>query len=209
MRTRWIPVMVAMFMVLAASAGSSASVDRNSVRYRDVTLPAGTVIPLVLDSYVASDTSRVESPVRAHVRSPIVINGVTAIPAGSQLAGYVTQAERGGRISGHARVAFRFTRLTTPRSRELDVRTSTVARVARSTKAKDARTIGIPAAGGAVVGALVGGKKGAAIGAAAGAGGGTAVALSTRGPEVRLGRGAVASVRLLSPLTIRVATPAR
>ena len=208
MRTKWIPVMFAMVMVLAAPARTSATVDRDAVRYRTVTLPAGTVIPLVLDSYVASDTSRIESPVRAHVRRPIVINGLTAIPAGSQLTGYITQAERGGRVSGHARVAFRFTRLTTPRSQQLDVRTSTVARVARSTKAKDARTIGIPAAGGAVVGALVGGKKGAAIGAAAGAGGGTAVALSTRGPEVRLGRGAVASVRLLSPLTIRVAAPA-
>ena len=209
MRTKWIPVMLAMAMVFAASAGTSATVDRGVTRYRNVTLPAGTVIPLVLDSYVASDTSRIESPVRAHVRRPIVVNGVTVIPAGSQLAGYVTQAERGGRVSGHARVAFRFNRLTTPQSQQLVVRTSTVARVARSTKAKDARTIGIPAAGGAVVGAIVGGKKGAAIGAAAGAGGGTAVALSTRGPEVRLGRGAVASVRLLSPLTIQVATTAQ
>ena len=42
--------------------------------------------------------------------------------------------------------------------------------VAPATKKKDALTIGLPAAGGAVVGALVDGKKGAGIGAAVGGG---------------------------------------
>ncbi len=74
--------------------------------------------------------------------------------------------------------------------------------VAPATKKKDALTIGIPAAGGAVVGALIGGKKGAGIGAAAGGGAGTAAVLTTRGKDVRVGRGAVLSVRLTSPLTV-------
>jgi hypothetical protein len=74
----------------------------------------------------------------------------------------------------------------------------------RSAKEKDARNIAVPAAGGAVVGAIVGGKKGAAIGAAAGGGAGTAYVMSTRGPEVRLGRNAAVSVRLAEPLRIRV-----
>ena len=210
MKTRWIRSILAAAMVIGASLGTTAAANRDAAYVRNVTLPAGTVIPLVLDSYVASDTSRIESPVRAHVQRAIVINGVTAVPAGSVLVGHVTRAERGGRVKGQAHLAFRFDYLTPARSNhQVAVSTSSVSRAARSTKAKDARTIGIPAAGGAVVGALVGGKKGAAIGAAAGAGGGTAVALSTRGPEVRLGRGAVASVRLLSPLTIRVATTAQ
>jgi hypothetical protein len=76
--------------------------------------------------------------------------------------------------------------------------------VAPATKKKDAMTIGVPAAGGAVVGGLVGGKKGAAVGALAGGGGGTAVVLATRGKDVRIGRGAVLAVRLSAPLTVRV-----
>ena len=76
--------------------------------------------------------------------------------------------------------------------------------VAPATKKKDALKIGVPAAGGALVGALVGGKKGAGIGALAGGGAGTAYVLTTRGKEVRLGRGATVSVRLASPLTVRV-----
>jgi len=84
------------------------------------------------------------------------------------------------------------------------ISTSAVARQAPATKGRDATTIAIPAAGGAVIGAVTAGKKGAAIGAAAGGGAGTAVVLSTRGREVRLGRGALVGVRLLEPITVRV-----
>jgi hypothetical protein len=54
----------------------------------------------------------------------------------------------------------------------------------------------LPAVGGAIIGGLIDGKKGAAIGAGVGGGAGTAVVLTTRGKEVRLGRGAVVSIRL-------------
>ena len=76
--------------------------------------------------------------------------------------------------------------------------------VAPATKKKDALTIGVPEAGGAAIGALVGGKKGAGIGALVGGGGGTAVVLSTRGKEIRVGRGATLDVSLIEPLTVRV-----
>lgn len=201
---KWIPAALAAVIVLATSAASLTADARRSP-YRDVTLPAGTVIPIVLDSYVASDTSRIESPVRAHVRNAVVIDGRTVIPAGSALVGHVTRAERAGRVQGRSHIAFRFDQLTLARSNQrLAINTSSVSRIGRTTKGKDAATIGIPAAGGAVIGAIAGGKKGAAIGAAAGAGGGTAVVLSTRGEDVRLGSGYVATVRLLSPMTIRV-----
>jgi hypothetical protein len=60
----------------------------------------------------------------------------------------------------------------------------------------------LPAAGGAIVGALTAGRKGAAIGAAVGGGAGTAVVLSTRGKDVRMGEGALIVVRLDQPLLI-------
>ena len=74
--------------------------------------------------------------------------------------------------------------------------------VAPATKKKDALSIGLPAAGGAVIGAIVGGKKGAGIGALTGGGAGTAVVLSTRGRDVRVGRGAVLAIRLAEPLRV-------
>ncbi|HXT71584.1 MAG TPA: hypothetical protein VN700_17640 [Vicinamibacterales bacterium] len=205
MRSRWIPATLAVLTIALGSVGLAAATDREMARYRDVTLPAGTLLSVTLDSYVASDTSRIEGPVRAHVRQPVLVNGVVAIPAGSALVGHITHVERGGRVSGRANVAFRFDSLSPARTNEHHaIRTSVVSRTAKSTKGRDVKTIAIPAAGGAIVGAIVGGKKGAAIGAAAGGGGGTAVAMSTRGPEVRLGRGYAATVRLLSPVTVRV-----
>lgn len=111
MKARWIPAGVAVAMFSIASLAATDSSRGGGVRYRDVTLPAGTLIPVVLDTYVASDTSRVESPVRAHVQRAVAVNGVVVIPAGSALAGHVTHADRGGRVNGRANVAFRFHQL--------------------------------------------------------------------------------------------------
>ena len=61
-----------------------------------------------------------------------------------------------------------------------------------------------PAAGGAVIGRVVGGKKAAREGALIGGAAGTGYVLSTRGKEVRLGKGANLSVRLTAPVTVRV-----
>ena len=186
------------------SSATAEAAPEPAVRYREITLPAGTVLPLTLDSHVASDSSRVEDDVRAHLRRAIVVDGITVIPAGSSVVGDVTSVARPGRVKGRGHIAFRFRGLTTESNGRSTIRTSSVSRLAPATKRQDAAKIGLPAAGGAVIGAITGGKKGAAIGAAAGGGAGTAVVLSTRGREVRLGPGAAVSVRLLEPVTLRV-----
>jgi hypothetical protein len=177
-----------------------------AAEYRDVTVPAGTVLPLELRSAVASDTSHVEDPVRATLRRAISVDGAPVLPAGTVVAGHVTAAERSARVKGRARVAFRFNRIDLPgEGGQLAIRTGTVTRVAAATKKQDAAKIGAGAAGGAIVGGLLGGGDGAAKGAAVGGGAGTAVVLSTRGKEVRLGAGTRVSVKLAAPLTVRVA----
>ena len=189
---------------VVASTGVLTAATGDSTRLRAIRVPAGTTLPITLDSHVASDTSRVEDTVRARTRRAIVIDGDTAIPAGSTLIGHVTSVQRPGRVKGRGRVAFRFDQLQLAGSgQRVRISTSAIARQAPATKGRDAQIIGFPAAGGAVIGALTGGKKGAAIGAAAGGGAGTAVVLSTRGREVRLGPGATGSVTLLQPVTVR------
>ena len=178
-------------------AGTTLTAD-----VRDVTLPAGTLMRLRLENAVGSDISSVESPVRARLVSPIVVDGRNVVPAGSAVTGFVTQAVRSGKVQGRARLGLRFSTLLDGDER-YRINTRTWSRTAPGTKKNDALKIGVPAAGGAIVGGLVGGKKGAAIGAAAGGGGGTAVVLSTRGKEVRLGRGAVLLVRLAQDVRIR------
>lgn len=178
----------------------------DEARYREVTIPAGTILRLRVTRGFGSDISQVEDSVSATLDRSIVVDGRAALPAGSTANGYVVEATRPGRVKGRGRVAVRFNRIEPARAdRTYAMQTRSWVAVAPATKKKDAMTIGIPAAGGALVGALVDGKKGAGIGAAAGGGAGTAVVLTTRGKDVRIGRGAVLSVRLSAPLTVRVA----
>lgn len=195
----------------SADAASSSAVAAGGVRTsaretsREITIPAGTQLPIVLDTPVASNTSRVEAPVRAHLARAIVVRGLAALPEGSRVDGVVADAKQSGRVKGRAHVALRFNGIV-PRGTEqrYEIRTAAVGRTAPGTKKKDALEIGAPAAGGALIGALVGGKKGALIGGAAGGGAGTAVVLSTRGKEVRLAQGTRLTLRLVEPVTVHV-----
>jgi hypothetical protein len=191
----------------AATAGKKKDAVPEVV-WREVTIPAGTSLPLVLETPVASDTSRIEEPVTAHLTRAITVDGVEVVPEGSTVSGVVTDATRSGKVKGRAHVAIRFDTLVPrgPRNdgERYEIHTAAVGRTAPATTKKDAIEIGAPAAGGAIIGGIVGGKKGAAIGAAAGGGAGTAVVLSQRGKEVRLGKGASLSLELTEPLTVRV-----
>jgi hypothetical protein len=178
---------------------SSARIDRQ------VTIPAGTVLRLSVTRGFGSDISRVEDPVSATLARSVVIGGQTVLPVGSRASGYVSEATRPGKVKGRGRVAVRFTRITPANHiATYNVRTRSWVAVAPATKKKDALTIGIPAAGGAALGALIDGKKGAGVGAAVGGGAGTAAVLTTRGKDVRVGRGAALNIRLTAPLTINV-----
>ena len=182
------------FMLVAGASAETA--DR-------ITIPAGTAMRVRLESNVGSDTSSPRDHVRGRLAQPLVIDGRTAIPAGSGVSGTVVEAQEAGRVKGRGRLSLRFTSLTSARTDDsYRIRTRTWTKVAPGNKQKDAATIGLPAAGGAIVGALTGGRKGAAIGAAVGGGAGTAVVLSTRGKDVRMGEGAIIVVRLDQPLLI-------
>jgi hypothetical protein len=178
--------------------------------WREITLPAGTRLPIILETTVGSDTSRVEEPVQARIARPVNLHGETVLAQGSRVTGVVTDATRSGKVKGRAHLAVRFDTLVPQGPNAADERykihTASVGRTAAGTKKKDALEIGAPAAGGALVGALLGGKKGALVGTAVGGGAGTAVVLSTRGKEVRLARGAALTLQLSEPLTIRVRT---
>jgi hypothetical protein len=189
----------------ASAPAASGDVRDVAQTWREVTIPAGTALPLVLDTGVGSDISRVEQPVQAHLARAVLVHGATVLPQGSAVSGVVTNAVRSGKVKGRAHVAVRFTSIA-PRGvdERYRIRTAAVGRTAPATKKKDAITIGAPAAGGAVIGGIIGGKKGAAIGTAVGGGGGTAAVLTTRGKEVHMGRGSIVTVRLTEPLTVKV-----
>ena len=185
-----------------STARPAAGQSSNPV-YRNVTIPAGTTLPLSLTSSVASDTSNVEDAVTAELSRPVMIDGRDVLPAGAQFSGNVTSADDSGHVRGRASIAFGFTSLRTAGT-QYDVQAEPVSHLAPATKSEDATKIGIGAGAGAVIGGLLGGKDGAAKGAVIGGGAGTGVVLATRGEEVRLGPGADVTTRLTAPLTVRV-----
>ena len=189
----------------AAPRGEAAAPRAEAAAWREVTIPTGTNLAVVLDTTVASATSEVEAPVNAHLSRSITVQGQTALPEGSRVSGVVTDATRAAKVKGLAHVGIRFNTVT-PRGddQRYTIHTAAVGRTAAATKKDDALKIGVPAAGGAVIGGLLGGKKGALIGGSAGGGAGTAVVLSTRGKEVTLPSGSALTLRLTQPLTVRI-----
>jgi hypothetical protein len=168
-----------------------------------ISIPSGTTLRVRLESTLASDRSSPRDLVRGQLVEPIVVDGRTVVPRGSTVSGIVTDATPSGRVKGRARISLRLTELTSARNgEEYAISTRTWTKVAPSTKKKDAATIAVPAAGGAVIGAIAGGRKGAAVGAAVGGGAGTGVVLATSGDEVRLGEGHVIHVRLNAPVVV-------
>jgi hypothetical protein len=174
--------------------------------YREITLPAGTVLPVSLETAVGSNISRVEQPVRARLRRAVRVNGVQVLPAGTIVNGHVTAAQRPGKVKGRGYVAMRFTQLDTPGEGTTKISSATISRLAPATKQKDTLQIVGPAAAGAVIGRIAGGKGAARKGAVIGGAAGTGYVLSTRGKDVRLGKGAPLSVRLTAPIRVRVAS---
>jgi len=170
---------------------------------REVTVPADTTIEATLETALASNTSRVEDPVRATLSSPLTVDGVTVVAAGGVLLGNVTSAQPSGKVKGRAHLGVLFDRLQVGEV-TYDINTTPIQYVAEGTKQDDATKIGIGAAAGAIIGGIAGGGKGAAVGSAIGAGGGTAVVLATPGEEVLLTSGTDVAVTLEDAFTVTV-----
>lgn len=187
----------------AASGAAPASATPAAVpapTAREVTIPANTRLTVTLATPVASDASRVEDVVLASLAQPVVIDGTTVLPSGTELRGTVLQSTRSGRVKGKASVAFRFDRMTV-RGEARPIQTARIAREAASSRGSDVKKGAIGGAVGAVVGGIAGGGSGAAIGAAAG---GTGTVLATRGNEVRLPAGTTVTTTLQKALTVLV-----
>jgi hypothetical protein len=165
-----------------------------------VTVPAGTEISVKILNTLASNTSKVEDPVKGSVAKSVVVSGATAIPAGSELSGNVIEANESGRVKGKASIAIRFDRLVV-RGEGHKIQTAQVARQAAQNKKEDVKKGGIGAGLGAVVGGVIGGGKGAAIGAVAGGAGGV---MATKGDEVHIAPGTVVTVLLQDSLVLSV-----
>ncbi len=168
-----------------------------------VVAPTGTTITIAVDQAISSATAQVGQEVTAHVVGDVTVGRDTVIRNGAAVKGKVTQAESSGRVKGRATLALGFNSVETSAGwRDIEAHMVEGTLKAPGTKKRDAATVGIGAAAGAVLGEIIGDKAG--LGAVIGGAAGTAVVLSTKGKEVQVEPGTQLGLELDQPLAITV-----
>jgi type IV secretion system protein VirB10 len=182
----------------------------------EITVPEGTVIPIVLTAFLNTKSSQVGDTLYADTTYPIWIQQRLVIPKGSTIRGTVTEVMRPGKIKGKGRLAVRFDDILLPNGvkhdlvavfkgihgsgdEKMDRKTETVS--GGASRGVDAGTVVGTSSEGAIIGAVVNqGAKGAVIGAGAGAAAGLAMVLFTRGRDLVLNPGTLFELELKRPM---------
>jgi hypothetical protein len=172
-----------------------------------VTIPADTLLPVVLDQTISTESASAGQEFNASLIEPITVGGKVAIPRDARATGHVVEANSSGRLTHRAHLSLTLDSVEVG-GKTYDIRTTTVARESSSHKKRNLIIIGGTSALGAIVGGIAGGGKGAAIGAAAGAGAGTAGAAITGKKRVTLPAESRLSFRLTEPVKVQVPTKA-
>src|SRR5262249_3638926 len=95
---------------------------------------------------------------------PIVVDGETIFPKGSDVYVKLTKVESAGRLSGKSELELQLDRIFLGKKSYL-LESNTFTNTGASQGGRTARTAGLGAAIGAAIGAISGGGKGAVIGA--------------------------------------------
>lgn len=173
---------------------------------KDVTLPAGTVVPVRITETLDSKTAQTNDAFHGSLAGDLMVDGVVAIPHGTAVMGRIADAKDAGHFKGSALLSLELTQATV-RGRRVTLTTETYSQQGSGRGKNTAEKAGGGGAFGAIVGALAGGGKGAAIGGLAGAAAGTGINAATRGQQVVIQSETLINFRLQSPVTVTVTIP--
>jgi len=169
-------------------AAQSGTNNSSTNRVAQLTLPSGTSIDVTLGTSLTSETASVGDAWSGSTRNASVLDGRNVIPSGSAVAGTVTSVTP-ARKGDRAMLDLGLTSVTVD-GRRYDVRGTTDAVIAGSTRARNLGAIAGGAAAGALIGQTVSGStKGTVIGAVIGGGAATGVVSQTKGWQVVLKQG--------------------
>ncbi len=164
-------------------------------------IPAGTQIAVRLIDGADSQQDSLGKTYRASVEQPVVVNGQTVIPRGSDAVAVLSDDQKSGKIQGRTVLTLAL-RSVSVNGRTYDLATSNVTKASGSRATKSGEIIGGGAALGAIIGGIAGGGKGAAIGALSGGALGTAAQVATSGEHVKVPSETVLNFTLQNPLDI-------
>jgi type IV secretion system protein VirB10 len=185
-------------------ASAPAPIPSATATFTELNIPAGTKVPVALKHAISTKTTQEGDAVYAETTFPVVANGRVLIPAGTYVQGRISHIQRAGHIKGRAEVLMHFTTLIYPSGYTVMLPGSVEnAPGVDKTSVKDQEgtirgdsqtgekvgTVASTAGTGAVIGGLSHGGKGALVGAGIGGAVGTAIALLSRGNDVKLDAG--------------------
>jgi hypothetical protein len=169
---------------------------------REVTLTAGTLIPVRIVETLVSDRMSEGDTFNATLDAPLRVNDLVIAERGAKAQGRVASLQQAGRVRGVSELAIELTSIRTSDGQTVRIQTDSFARQGEKELAKDAAKVGVAAGIGAAIGAIAGGGKGAGIGAAVGGAAGTGGVMATRGKPVTIPSETKISFRLSQPVTI-------
>ena len=165
-------------------------------------IPAGTKVALALKQAISTKTAKEGDAVYAETTFPVAIDNRIIIPPGTYVQGKITHVKRGGHVKGRAELLMHFTSMIYPNGYTVLLPASlenvpgaekSTVKDSEGTIQQDSQTgekVGTAAktagAGAAIGGLSTGSWKGAGIGAGIGGGVGAAIAMLSRGSDVRL-----------------------
>ena len=211
----WILGLVAVFAV----AVPAQELAQKPLPDPELVVPVGTVLPVVLNTYLNTKNTQVGDPFYADTAYPIWIQQRLVIPRGSIVKGVVTDVFRPGKIKGNGKLAIRFETILLPNGVEralvadfhgihgpgaekIDRKTETVEQGSTANAGADLGTVVGTAGQGAIIGGVAsrGGATGAGIGAGAGAMAGLAIVMLSRERNLVLEPGIQLDLELKQPL---------
>lgn len=205
-----------------APAEAVSATASNNTSSPQITVPAGTHLPLLLRNGINTRTAKAGDSVYFETAYPIAQNNRIVIPMGSFVRGHLLESKRPGLIKGRGELRMALEQITfpngytvsltaTPTSTDRDGREGVDAEgkiKGASGSGRDKMLVLATTAGGAYIGAVAGGAsinapgKGALIGGGSGAAAGLLAVLLTRGPEAELPRGTMLDVVFDRPLLL-------
>jgi hypothetical protein len=170
------------------SRESGSPRERRDVETRSedrIELPAGTHLTIRMIDGVDSERNSVGQTFAASLDEPVLVDGRTIIPRGSDVVVKLVDAKESGKLTGRATLTLDLVSLKA-NGRTVDVNSATVTEESSSRGERTAKVVGGTAALGTIIGAIAGGGKGAAIGLGAGAAAGAGAEILTKGQRVRI-----------------------
>jgi hypothetical protein len=166
-----------------------------------VVVPAGTVLAVRTNQDLSTKTAKTGTAFTGTLMTPITIEGRMAIPAGSDVHGVVTEAQKAGKFKGGATLGLTLNSVTV-KGHTYNIVTEYFGQESKGKGKRTAAMVGGGTGVGAAIGGIAGGGKGAAIGALAGAAAGTVGAM-TGNRDIELPAESVLNFKLDQGLTLK------